>query len=71
MLAPIIEEISENINDIKFVKIDVDQASDAAQAFHIQSIPTVYLFKDGKPLNFFNGYLPKERIIDFINKQKR
>ncbi|MDR3257207.1 MAG: thioredoxin [Mycoplasmataceae bacterium] len=71
MLSPIIDELSNTMSDIQFVKIDVDQASDAAQAFSIRSIPTVYLFKDGKTLSFFNGYLPKEQVIDFINKQKR
>jgi thioredoxin 1 len=71
MLSPIVDELSNTMKDIRFIKIDVDQANDAAQAFNIRSIPTVYLFKDGKPLNFFNGYLPKEQVIDFINKQKR
>ncbi|MDR1235076.1 MAG: thioredoxin [Mycoplasmataceae bacterium] len=71
MLSPIIEKISLKFNDIIFAKVDVDQLSEVAQMFLVQSIPTIYLFKDGKPLGHFTGFLPESEFVNFINKNKR
>jgi thioredoxin-like negative regulator of GroEL len=71
MLAPIVEQISTQFKDINFLKVDIDQFSDIAQMFFIQSIPTIYLFKDGKPLNHFVGFKPVTEIIEFIKQNKK
>lgn len=47
-LAPLIEEIANENPQHKVVKINVDQASELAQAYNIMSIPTVFVFKQGK-----------------------
>jgi len=70
MLSPIIDNVAEEIKDVNFVKINVDEQSDLAAEFNVQSIPTVYLFKNGQPISKFLGFIPKEQVIDFINKNK-
>lgn len=63
MLAPIIEEIAnENAGTLKVGKVDVDEQSELAMKFGIMSIPTLILFKDGKPVAQSLGYKPKTQI---------
>jgi len=63
MLAPIIEEIAnENQGSLKVGKVDVDEQSELAMKFGIMSIPTLILFKDGKPVAQSLGYKPKAQI---------
>ena len=68
MLAPILEEVGEERPDVKICKSDVDEASDLAAKFSIQSIPTVVLFKDGQAVDGFVGYRGMEEIIAMIDK---
>lgn len=49
-LAPIFLEGAEQNKDIKFCKVNVDENPELASSFHIRSIPTLILFKDGQPL---------------------
>ena len=58
--APIIEELSEEIKDVKFVKVDVEANQDLAQKYGIFSIPTFMIFKDGQKLHQFVGARDKE-----------
>jgi thioredoxin 1 len=68
MLAPIIEEISNEYGDIiKVGKVNVDDQRELAQKYDILSIPTVLLFKDGKITNKSIGFVPKEKIIEMFN----
>lgn len=62
MLAPIIAQIAEENEDIVVGKVNVDEEPELAQAFGIQSIPTVILFKDGKPVKQSIGYTSKENL---------
>ena len=66
MLAPVIEEISEENTDIKFCKIDVDEEPELAAEYGIQSIPTLIVFKDGKAVNKSVGVIPKDEIIALL-----
>ena len=66
MLAPVIEEISEERNDIKVCKIDVDEEPGLAAEYGIQSIPTLIVFKDGKPVKKSIGVRPKDDIIAML-----
>ncbi len=67
MLKPILEEISKERNDVKIVKVNVDDASDLAESFGIFSIPTVLFFKGGKLVNKFVGFKSKEAVVEQIN----
>jgi thioredoxin 1 len=66
MLSPIIDELSNEFTNINFGKINVDDASNLAIKYNVQSIPTVFLFKDGQIKNKFLGFMPKELIIKFL-----
>ena len=68
MLSPILEEIDQRgeAGDLLIVKVDVDEAGDIAQRFHIQSIPTLMLFHDGKIANTTLGYMPKPQLLNFL-----
>ncbi|MBO4392601.1 MAG: thioredoxin [Clostridia bacterium] len=66
MLAPVIEEISEERNDIKVCKIDVDEEPELAAEYGIQSIPTLIVFKDGQPVKKSIGVRPKDDIIAML-----
>lgn len=62
MLAPVLSQIAEENEDIIVGKVNVDEEMALAQAFGIQSIPTVILFKDGKPVKENVGYTTKEML---------
>ena len=69
MIAPILEEISNERDDIKIVKVNTDEFESLAQKYGIMSIPTMILFVDGKEQAKSIGFIPKEEIINFINKE--
>ena len=67
MIAPIVEAIAEEREDIVVGKVNVDDEMDLASAFGIASIPTVVLVKDGKIAATAVGYRPKadlEKMLD-------
>ena len=66
MLSPIVEELSEEMKDVTFVKIDVDEAPRIAARYEIYSIPTLILFKNGVPAKKQVGFSPKPRLKSFI-----
>jgi putative thioredoxin len=68
-LGPALEKaVTEAKGAVKMVKIDVDQNQSIAGQLQIQSIPTVYAFYQGKPVDAFQGALPGSEIKAFIDK---
>ncbi len=64
MVAPVLEEIAaDQAGRIKIVKLNVDENPMAAGAHRVQSIPTLILFKNGKPVERLVGALPKEALL--------
>jgi len=51
---------------LKIAKIDVDENPEAPARFGIKGIPTLILFKDGKPVERLVGAMPKERLLSHI-----
>lgn len=69
MMSPIIEDINEEFkNKIKIGKIDVDNNSEIAQKFQVNSIPTFVLLKNGKVLEKITGSMTQEELRNFIKK---
>ncbi|GAA0070692.1 thioredoxin [Clostridium sardiniense] len=68
MIAPVLEELETEMEDVKFVKIDVDESPEVANKYQIQSIPTLKVFKDGKDVDMVVGFLPKDQIKALIEK---
>ena len=63
-LGPIVEEVSEELADkIDVYKCNVDEAAELAARFHIVSIPTLILFKNGEPAHTMVGSMPKAGLI--------
>lgn len=66
-IAPILEEMAAEYNgQLRVAKLDVDENPVTAGQFGVMSIPTLLVFKDGKPAERIVGYMPKERLIDKI-----
>lgn len=70
MLAPFVEEASEQLTDVKFLKVNVDQEPELSGEFGIMSIPTLLIFKDGKLVAKDMGFKPLNQLISFINSHK-
>ena len=70
MLSPIIDELSEEIGDVKFCKINVDEEQEIAAMFNVRSIPTVVFVKNGKTVDESIGFVPKEELIRRIDANK-
>ena len=68
MVAPIVEQIAEEFDDILVGKIDVDTEMELAASFRIVSIPTLIVMKDGKVANTAVGYRPKADILKLLGK---
>ena len=66
MIAPVLEELDKDASfGVQIIKIDVDEAEEIARDFHIQAIPTLMLFKDGKAVKTQLGFMRKDQIVDF------
>lgn len=65
MFGPIFEEVS-NSSDINFIKLDVDKYSEIAREYGVMTIPTIILFKDGKEVKRYTGFIPKEEFMKFL-----
>ena len=66
--GPIIEELAEEMKEVKFVKVDVDQNQELSSQYQVFSIPTFLIFKDGQVVNQFVGALGREGFLAEINK---
>ena len=66
MVAPVVEELSEEIADVKFAKVNVDEQPELARQFQVMSIPTLIVIKDGKVVNQSAGARPKQQILEML-----
>lgn len=67
MLSPIIQEVAKELNGkVRVIKIDVDKNPALTDKFQIRGVPTMILFKDGKPIWRQSGVLQKEEIVGKI-----
>ncbi len=68
-LGPILERVVRNAGGkVKLVKVDIDQSPELAQQLRIQSIPMVYAFSQGQPVDGFAGALPESQIKAFVER---
>jgi putative thioredoxin len=68
-LGPALERLVEaRAPKVKLVKIDVDKNQALSAQFRIQSIPTVYAFLDGRPVDGFQGALPERELAQFVDR---
>src|SRR5436190_20334659 len=62
VVAPVLEEIAGEREDLRVVKLNVDENQQTAAAFEVLSIPTLILFKAGQPVKKVIGAYPKKRL---------
>ena len=63
MVAPIVDELAETYSGkVDFFKLDVDQNPKTAATYSVMSIPTILIFKNGKPVSHIVGLRPKAEL---------
>ncbi len=68
MIAPILEEIAAEQDNIRIAKVNVDESPDLAMRFQVMSIPTLIMFRDGEPAKRLVGAKPKSALLDEIGE---
>src|SRR5256714_9135411 len=68
-LGPVLEKVVRAANGaVRMVKLNIDENPEIAQQMRIQSIPAVYAFKDGRPVDGFVGALPESQVKQFVQR---
>lgn len=67
-LAPILDEVANEVSSAKVVKVNVDESGELAQQYGIRGIPTLIFFKDGEVKKTLVGNQPKAEILKNINE---
>lgn len=68
MFGPVFEQVSKNIDDIKFCKLNVDENTSICKKYGVMTIPTIILFKDGEEVKRNIGFLDKESLENFLKQ---
>ncbi len=69
MMAPILKDVKQELGDaVTIIKVDVDKSPQAANEYQVQGVPTLILFKNGKPLWRQSGVVPKTGLLGVIKK---
>lgn len=67
LIAPAVEEIARTYEELTCVKVNIDENQESAAKYGIMGIPTLILFKNGKPVERIVGAVPKEQIEQQIS----
>lgn len=71
MMSPILKEVKDSLGDaVTIIKVDVDKNPQAAAAYQVQGVPTLIVFKNGKPLWRQSGVVPKNGLINIFQQFK-
>lgn len=70
MLAPVIEELAEEVNNVTFGKMNIDDNMEMAIGLGIASIPTLILFKNGVAAERMIGVQSKNAILEMIERNR-
>ena len=70
MMAPVMDSLSEDYDDVKFLKINVDNNPDVAAKFGVQSIPNFVFIKDGQKVDQVVGARDSESFEAIIDRNK-
>lgn len=65
--APILEQIAQERRDISVCKVNVDEEMTLSRQFHVMSVPTFLLIRDGKPIKRTAGALSKPQLLEFLS----
>ena len=70
MMAPIVEEISEEVDGVDFYKVNCDDEQELASKYEVMTIPTLLILEKGEQIKEFIGVTDKEEIIEELNSLK-
>lgn len=68
MQSPVIDELAQQRQDVRFTKMDVDQNKETPSSLGIMAIPTLIIKKDGKVVDRLTGYTPKAKLDQILNQ---
>ena len=68
MIGPVIDQLSEEYENVKFGKLNTDENIEISRKFQIMAIPTLLFFKNGELVDRITGVVPKAHIVDAIKK---
>lgn len=68
MFAPVLENLASSMDGIVIGDVNIDENSELAERFHIMSVPTTLIFKDGSLAKQSLGFLPEEKLKNLISK---
>lgn len=68
MITPVLEELSKEMANVTFLKVNVDEEGALASKYEVMSIPTLLLLKDGVKVDKVMGFQPKPALEAFIKK---
>ncbi len=67
-ISPILDEIASEMNDkLSVAKVNIDENPETPSKYGVRGIPTLILFKDGKPVATKVGALPKSKLVEWID----
>lgn len=67
MLAPVLEELANEVTNAKICKINIDEAPELTAQYRVMSVPTLVVFKNGEVALRNSGVISKEEILDMLN----
>ena len=68
MIAPILDEVAEEMDNVVIAKLNIDQNTDTPPKFGVRGIPTLLLFKNGAVAATKVGALSKTQLVEFLNE---
>ena len=66
MLSPIVDEVAKENDDIKVVKVNVDESQNTAIKYQVMSIPTLVVIKNGNEVNRSVGLIDKQEVLNLV-----
>lgn len=70
MLAPVLEKISNENDEFKIVKVDIDESVALAMKYSVEVVPTLIIFKGGKIVKTLEGFRSEKELLEELNKLK-
>ena len=70
MLSTVLDNVSSSRNNLKIVKMDVDENMSLAKTYGVMSVPTLVLFKNGKEVAKTTGFMSEEELLSWVNDKK-
>ncbi|MBQ3900621.1 MAG: thioredoxin [Clostridia bacterium] len=68
MMSPVVDEIAEELTDVKVGKVNVDEEPELAMKYGVMSIPTLIVLENGQVINKSMGAVPKENVLRLLGK---